>query len=70
MFIYCVFHSKNKNIYISSVHIIFISKKINVIILLIANKVKNNLTKTDIKRFNDENPTLNINILIFFITGL
>ncbi len=35
-------------------------KKINVTILLVTDKIKNNLTKTDIKKFNNEYPTLNI----------
>jgi len=35
-------------------------KKINVTILLVTDKMKNNLTKTDIKKFNDEYPSLNI----------
>ena len=35
-------------------------KKINVTILLVTDKSKNNLTKTDIKKFNNEYPSLNI----------
>lgn len=35
-------------------------KKINVTILLVTDKLKNNLTKIDIKKFNNEYPSLNI----------
>lgn len=35
-------------------------KKVNVTILLVTDKLKNNLTKIDIKKFNNEYPSLNI----------
>lgn len=41
-------------------------KKINVTILLVTDKLKNNLTKTDIKKFNNEYPSLNITYTSIF----